>query len=306
MGLRYRRFLSKYAFRLFLCLVICQIVNLFIQYGTNWNEKGDSNIEINLNNIQIINVNVKYVNNNNNNNKSNTESFGKYVAISTSLEFEKDFYMFYLPMTCESWRRIGFEPIIIIVISGVNDLFVDLQTYNYKSEINSNKQIVAKLSRLQLKVIEYLNRLQLKVFYLKSFRNYEAQIGMLARLFIGYISNEYIANDNDYIILGDTDLIPINPQYYDFKNDSELITVWNAFCCQKFEYNNEIFREYPMSHIGMKKHMWRNILTFDSEFDVFLINSSFNSIGFDRSSIVRVINDFYGQNRFVINTDIGK
>ena len=286
MALCYRYLLHKCPVRLFLFILVCQFLYLVMQYGINTNRQA---------NIEKGSINTE----------KQSKSYRKYVAISTSLEFAKDFYMFYLPMTCESWRRIGFEPIIIMVLSDVDEKFTDLDGFKYKIEIN-NKQIVAKLSLLQLKVIEYLNRLQVKIYYLRSFKNYEAQIGMLARLFIGYISRDYIANDNDYIILGDTDLIPINLEYYEFKNDAQLITVWNAFCCGNFEYNNENFREYPMSHIGMKKHMWRDILKYDSQFDVFFIDDSLDVITFDRSSIVRVINDFYGKNRFVINTEIGK
>lgn len=59
-----------------------------------------------------------------------------------------------------------------------------------------------------------------------------------------------------------------------------------------------------MSHIGMKKHMWRDILTYDSQFDSFFINHSLDVLNFDRDSIVKVINGFFGQNRFVINSKI--
>ena len=229
----------------------------------------------------------------------------RYVAISTSLEIEKDFYMFYLPMTCESWRRIGFEPIIIMVLSDVNDTIADLDRFNYKSEMNS-KQIVANLTRLQLKVIEYLNRLQVKIYYLRSFKNYEAQIGMLARLFIGYISIEYIWNDNDYIILGDTDLFPINRAYYESydKSDFKAISIWNSLCCSPFEFNGVFYPEYAMCHIGMTKVMWRRLLSYNIKLDKFIISHD-SEIGFDRSSIVRVINEFFGKNRFENNTALG-
>ena len=286
MELNYRLLLSKYSLRLFALLLIFQSLYFYKLLIGN---------EFNRNNIQNISQNLK-----------STQSYRKYVAISTSLEFEKDFYLFYLPMTCESWRRIGFEPIIILVLTEVNETFIDLNTFNYRSEINKNKLISANLSLLQLKVIEYLNRLQVKIFYLRSFKNYEAQIGMLARLFIGYISNDYITDDNDYIILGDTDLIPINLEYYDFEYKNDAITIWNAFCCKKFEHKKFLYREYPMSHIGMRKYMWKNILTYDSQFDVFFINRSFEIISVDRSSIVKLINHFFGQNQFVINSKMGK
>ena len=238
-------------------------------------------------------------------NKMQALSFYKYVAISTSLEFEKDFYMFYLPVTCQSWRRIGYEPIIIIVINDFNAPFLDLLPYNYynESQIN-NKQISANLTLLQLKVIEYLNRLKVRIFYMRSFKDYESQIAMLARVFIGYISKKYIANDNDYIILSDTDLIPIKHSYYEYNYTDERITLWNNNFAH-FEFNHEKFELNSMSHIGMKKYMWKNILTYDIKFNKFF-NILSTEIKLDRTSIIRIINELFKQNRFVINSKLSK
>jgi hypothetical protein len=38
---------------------------------------------------------------------------GHYVVISIDLDTNLDFYLFYLPITCLSWRLINFEPIIL-------------------------------------------------------------------------------------------------------------------------------------------------------------------------------------------------
>ena len=70
---------------------------------------------------------------------------GHYAVISIDLDTNLDFYLFYLPITCLSWRLINFEPIILAIISDT--------TF-------SNK--------LVLKTLEYLIYFKFKVVYLKS------------------------------------------------------------------------------------------------------------------------------------------
>lgn len=120
----------------------------------------------------------------------------KYVAISTSLEMPKDFYMFYLPITCEAWRRLGFEPIVIMILTAKDEKFIDISSLIHipSEDVNDSDENISfrvKLNPLQLKVIEYLKLLNVNIFYLKSLKHYEVVIGMMARIFIGYISPNY-------------------------------------------------------------------------------------------------------------------
>jgi hypothetical protein len=216
----------------------------------------------------------------------------KYAALSTNLE--KDFYMFYLPMTCESWRRVGFEPIVIIIISDQSDNFIDL-TDEHRPNLTTivANEIKVTLNQLQLKVIEYLKRLNVKVFYFKSFPRYEAQLGMLARLFVGYLTTNYVQSEDDFILLTDVDLIPIRHGYYAMNEASESVKIWNAYCCERFTYKGREYEHYPMSHIGMRKRQWREIL---EEY----VKSN-RSMRFNRETIINVIGRFCGKRCFESN-----
>ena len=117
----------------------------------------------------------------------NIDDGKKFVTISTKFDLSKEYYTFYLPIVCQSWRRVGFEPIIIIVISDVN--------------IIQNKPFSTRLNLSQLKVIEYLKILNVKIFYLKSEKNYEITLSMISRIFIGFICQSYILNENAFYLI---------------------------------------------------------------------------------------------------------
>lgn len=47
----------------------------------------------------------------------NNKTINKYVAISVNLDSDLDFYMFYLPILCMSWRSLlNFEPVCIFFL----------------------------------------------------------------------------------------------------------------------------------------------------------------------------------------------
>lgn len=232
----------------------------------------------------------------------------KYVVISTSLEAEKDYYMFYLPVTCQAWRRVGFEPIIIMVVRGIDDEpFVNLKYYKRKLKSSRvDDHIKTRMNPLQLKVIQYLSLLKVRVYYMRSFKHYEAQLGMFARLFIGYISEKYIEDDGKFIMTSDTDLIPISHDYYRFDNDSAIVLL-DAYKKRKFTYKDKEYQEFQMAHIGMNKSMWRNLLTYNLQSDSFQLKDNQRKMKCERMSIVKFVNSFYGgRNRFSTNNEIGK
>lgn len=74
--------------------------------------------------------------------KSSNKTF---AIISINLDTNLEFYLFYLPMTCLSWRLINYEPIIIAVTSNVT-----------------------KSNKLATKTLEYLNLVKVKVILIES------------------------------------------------------------------------------------------------------------------------------------------
>lgn len=174
-----------------------------------------------------------------------------FAILSVNLDTNLDFYAFYLPMVCLSWRLINYEPIIIAV---------------YLKSIQSNK--------LAQKTLEYLNLYKFKIIYLKSEPNYDRITSMLARLFVGSLSEDLI-KQNDIIFQTDADLIPINKNYYnnfnkDIINSINLLDI-SSFKSpiSKFKHKNKFYQMFYMAHIGMSKMKWYEImkLNADSSFD---------------------------------------
>ena len=140
----------------------------------------------------------------------------KFAIYSATLEYAKDYYMFHLPLTASAWRRIGFEPIIFLVSSN-------------HSNINP----------LAAKTLEYLNLFNITVVKIPSLPQYEVIAGMMARLFVG-LAPKNLINDEDFVITTDSDLFPVNKDYYSFVNDG-LIKLWSADCCGDFDHFGNYF-----------------------------------------------------------------
>ncbi|CAF0762906.1 unnamed protein product [Brachionus calyciflorus] len=185
---------------------------------------------------------------NSSNNTVNYNVSENYVLLATNIDEEnKLFYFFYLPIVVESWRRLGFEP-VILVISSKEDNLDDLKN-------------VKNATRITLK---YLKKLNTSLVLVKSEKKFGVMTSMISRLFVGAID---FLKDEDFIITSDSDLIPIKKSYYEI-NDREAVCVWNAFCCGQFKHLNRTFNMYPMGHIGMKKKHWRGVIELNSTLEI--------------------------------------
>ena len=191
----------------------------------------------------------------------------KYVVISSNLDKNKPYYYFYLPIIAEAWRRIDFEPVFLIVSS-------DFENINEQAS----------------KSIEYLKKLNCKIKFLQSDPSYEVMTSMISRLFVGIFPNELISDD-DFVLTTDADLIPISKSYYDFNQDHSSIKIWNAYCCNdtEIEFNNEIYRMFPISHVGMTKTHWRGVMGLN-----------FQNYKLDTDSVFKKINEIFENNKTLI------
>ena len=167
----------------------------------------------------------------------------RFAIISSNLFSESD-YMFNLPFVALAWRRLGIEPIVLLV----------------KSNITKPKELTNK-------TIEYLNKFRVKTVYVQSPDNYDVTVGMLSRLFAGLLPRSMV-KDQDFVLTTDSDLIPIDKNYYSIDN-SNHIRAWNAFCCEPFTFENKEYNMYPLSHIGMRKYQWSEMM---------MVNSSVNTL----------------------------
>ncbi len=146
--------------------------------------------------------------------------FGRKYAI-ISINVNSGIYFFHLPIVLLSWRRVGFEPLFVIV--------------------HSEKQKFDSFTKLTL---SFLNQLDAKIVFLISADSYEVTTAMIAREMSGVVSED-ILKDYDYVITSDSDLYPIDYTYYTNLNDGS-IRVWNADCCGLFEYEHRSYSMFPM------------------------------------------------------------
>lgn len=178
-----------------------------------------------------------------------------YSVVSVSLD-SNYFYYFHLPYICLSWRRVGIEPIVILVSSSFSNL-----TYTAR------------------KTLEYLDKLGVKQYNLKVKKNYDRILSMHSRIFIGLLPNNF-TNDEDYLITTDSDLLPLSSNYYNFFSNDDKIKVTNSDCCANFKFKLNEYKMYPMGCIGMKKWQWREVIELKKEetFDENTINASISRI----------------------------
>lgn len=190
----------------------------------------------------------------------------KYVALSVNLNSFATNYIFNLPYVTLAWRRVGYEPIVLLINSS-----------NVKSNPLSNK------------CLEYLNKFNIKIVNVEAPANYEILVGMLSRLFIGLLPD--FVQDNDFIITSDIDLIPINKDFYNILNKNDLV-VWNAYCCGVFRYKNLDYTMYPLSYIGMRKFQWKEVMNLT--LTKYVLNGEF---------IIEKITELFDKNVYVKRND---
>jgi len=207
--------------------------------------------------------------------KKNLFNTTLYAVISVDLDTDLDFYYFYLPITCLSWRLINYEPIVLAVTS----------------KLTSSNDLAQK-------TLEYLRLLKIKIFFIQSVDYYEKMTGMLSRLFIGLLDDNEIT-DECLLFQTDSDLLPINKNFYQKIDKSDSIKLLDVSSFQspigKFKYKNKDYEMFYMCHIGMTKRQWRKIMNLE--------NSNYK---FDGKSILRLVEEFYDSSKLRINDQIAR
>ncbi|CAF5076788.1 unnamed protein product, partial [Rotaria sp. Silwood1] len=164
----------------------------------------------------------------------------KFVVFASSIYSELRSYIFYTPITAAAWQRIGYNVIVIFV--------GDFTTTNNDRSLLKQLNITRNL----------LKRLGVYVIDFQCHRSYSIKISQLVRMFAGFISND-IVKDIDYIIITDSDIIPLNSNNYVIKNGTHGF-IYNAFCCGTFKRREKTYRMFPMCHICLSKQLWRNLV----------------------------------------------
>lgn len=146
----------------------------------------------------------------------------RFVIFACSIHSTIDAYLFYTPIIASSWKRLGYETIIIFV--------GDFTLPNILT------------SRLNL-TRNYLQRLGVTIIDMQCPAFYAIKISQLVRVFSGFLPNS-IVDDDDDIITSDSDLMPIKPRAYIPKAGTDGF-IFNAFCCGTFKRREKTYRMFP-------------------------------------------------------------
>jgi hypothetical protein len=144
----------------------------------------------------------------------------KYIILSVNRNVD---YMYFMPLTIWSWRKAGFEPLCTYV--GRTDELTDL-IFKSADDVTIFKEI-------------------------EGIR--EATIAQVSRL---YVSCRPSLNDDDYLMLGDVDMLALGDHWI---NDTSKVTVYNHDLTE--------FTEIPMCYVGAPVNLWRNIMKLNGSFD---------------------------------------
>lgn len=179
----------------------------------------------------------------------------RFALFSSSIHSTFRSYLFYTPIVAAAWQRIGYEVIVILVGDWTN--------------------ITSSVLQAQLNLTEtFLQQLNVHVIHLQCNRSYAVKIAQLVRIFGGYLS-ERIVHDDDYILTTDSDLIPIHGEDYELEGNYSGV-VHNALCCGFFQRRGETYPMYSMSHICLRKRVWRDLFLQSIQRDE-LLNTSANA-----------------------------
>ena len=185
-----------------------------------------------------------------------------YVFISSTFD---ENYTFNLPVVVHSWRRLNIEPVIAIIYDDVH--------FKYKENSSAAH------------VIKYLEKINIRIISLNVDQNNSIVISQVIRLFGGILSND-ILNDQDFLMTSDSELAPLKLNYYhvNLNTSNPKITLWNAFCCGSFSFENKMYEMYPIGHIGMTKKEWRDVMELN-----------FDDYKFDGASVLKKLREFFGK-----------
>lgn len=164
----------------------------------------------------------------------------QFAFTSCSIHSIIEAYCFYTPIVTLAWRRLGFEVIIILV--------GDFNSFHNKT----------KPEEIQL-ITKYIHQFGGRTYEFQSPRHYAMKISQLVRVFIGFLPLDF-SNDNDYYIITDADLIPLNREQYLLQKSYPDGFIVNRFCCESFNRRNQSYQMIPMSYVYMKKYLWVEII----------------------------------------------
>lgn len=155
----------------------------------------------------------------------------KYVVLSVN---DNQDYLYYLPMTLWSWRKIGWEPIVF---------------YHRKDRTPEHKN--SDLAGMEALQLDTPGNEIFHPFFLDSIEGYRSDtITQTSRLYGACLKS---IQDDDYIMTGDIDMLALSDAWH-FNPD--VVTIWN--------HDLTDYTEFPICYLGAPKKVWREVMNIDS------------------------------------------
>jgi hypothetical protein len=146
----------------------------------------------------------------------------QFAIFACSIHSTTQAYTFYTPITASSWKRVGYETIVVFV--------GDFTLPNVLT------------SRLNLSRT-YLKHVGAYVMDIQCNASYAVKLSQLVRVFSGFLPDS-IVHDDDYILTGDSDLMPLKAKEYLPTSGTDGF-IFNAFCCGSFRRRERSYKMFP-------------------------------------------------------------
>ena len=146
----------------------------------------------------------------------------RFAVFACSIHESLAAYTFYTPITAASWQRVGYDAVVVFV-----------------GDFTKQNVITPRLNLSR----NYLKHVGAHIVDLQCNESYAIKLSQLVRVFSGFLPDD-IVEDNDNVLTGDSDLMPLKPSEYQPTAGTDGF-IFNAFCCGQFQRRNRAYTMYP-------------------------------------------------------------
>lgn len=146
----------------------------------------------------------------------------RFAIFACSIHSNVQAYTFYTPITAASWKRAGYETIVVFV-----------------GDFTHPNILTGRLNLSR----NYLKRVGAYIVDIQCNASYAVKLSQLVRLFAGFLPDS-IVHDDDDILTGDSDLMPLKPREYLPTSGTDGF-IFNAHCCGSFKRRGRSYKMFP-------------------------------------------------------------
>jgi hypothetical protein len=146
----------------------------------------------------------------------------RFAIFACSIHASTLAYTFYTPITAASWKRIGYEAIVVFVGD-----FLKPNVLTPRLNLSRN----------------YLKHVGAHIVDVQCNESYSIKLSQLVRVFSGFLPSNLV-QDEDIILTSDSDLMPLKQSEYQPTPGTDGF-IFNAFCCGPFYRRGRNYTMFP-------------------------------------------------------------